>query len=53
MVTGNRKEKFSRESPTPSENRLIAFPKNKGFEPGSLGENAVALPLAPPPLPAW
>ena len=45
-----------RDSPTPSENRLTAFPKKAksvpGFERGLLGQNAVALPLAPQPLPA-
>ena len=62
-MIGNRKEERRRksmyhfmtcsfsDSPTPSKNRLIAFPKKTksvpGFEPGSL----VALPLAPPPLP--
>ena len=68
-MKGNRKEegrvcstyfvpvndKFSRDSPEPSENRLIAFLKNAksvpGFETGSHGQNAVALPLVPPPLP--
>ena len=66
-MIGNRKEEGRvcstfydlssfRYSPTPSENRLIAFPKKAksvpGFEPGSLGQNAIALPLAPPPLPS-
>ena len=38
-------------------NRLIAFLKKAksipGFEPGSLRQNAIALPLAPPPLPNY
>ena len=65
-MIGNRKEEGRvcctfydlssfRYSPTPSENRLRAFPKKTksvpGFEPGLLGQNAIALPLAPPPLP--
>ena len=61
-MIGNRKEEgrvrstfydlFSfRYSPTPSENRKIAK-SVLGFEPGSLGQQAIALPLAPPPLPA-
>ena len=60
-MIGNRKEEgrvrstfydlFSfRYSPTPSENRKIAK-SVPGFEPGSFGQNAIALPLAPPPLP--
>ena len=44
-----------RDSPTASENRLIALPEKAksvpGFETGSHGQNAVALPLVPPPLP--
>ena len=48
---------FFRDSPTPSENRLIAFPKKAkpvpGFKPGSLRQNAVALQLVPPPLPSF
>ena len=39
-------------SPTPSENRKIAK-SVPGFEPGSLGQNAIALPLAPPPQPIY
>ena len=65
-MIGNRKEEGRvcstfydlssfRYSPTPSENRLIAFPKKAksvpGFKPGLLGQNAIALPPAPPPLP--
>ena len=38
-----------------SENGLIAFPKKARsitvFKPGSLGQNAIALPLAPPQPP--
>ena len=60
-MIGNRKEEgrvrstfydlFSfRYSPTPSENRKISK-SVPGFEPGSLRQNAIALPLAPPPLP--
>ena len=45
---------FFRESLTHSENRLTAFLKKAkfipGFKPGSSRQNAVALPLAPPPL---
>ena len=43
---------FFRDSPTFSENRLIAFPKKAkfvpGFEPALLGKNAAALPLVQP-----
>ena len=59
-MIGNKNEEyvpfydpFFRNSPTPSDNRLIAFPKKAksvpGFEPGLLGENAATLPLAPVP----
>ena len=60
-MIGNRKEEgrvrstfydlFSfRCSLTPSENRKIAK-SVPGYKPGSVGQNNVALPLAPPPLP--
>ena len=47
MMIGNWKEQglLLKKIPTPSEKRLT------GFEPGLLGQNPVALPLAPPPLP--
>ena len=59
--TGMKKEEyepfynpFFRDLPTPSENRWIALPKKAksvpGIEPRLIGKNAVALPLAPPPL---
>ena len=53
-MKGNRKEErsvapfydtFFWDSSTPRKNRLIAV------KPGSLRQNGVALPLAPPPLP--
>ena len=55
MRIGNRKgergslfhDPFFRESPTPSEMDFKFF---QGSKPGSLGQNAVAEPLAPPPL---
>ena len=65
-MIGNRKEEgrvctvllyVIRKSPTPSENRLTAIlngkkPKsNPGFEPGLPRQDAIALPLVPPPLP--
>ena len=39
-----------RYSTTASENRKIAK-SVPGYKPGSLGQNAIVLPLAPPPLP--
>ena len=39
-----------RYSPTHSKNRKIAK-SVLGFEPGSLEQNTINLPLAPPPLP--
>ena len=66
MMIGNRKEEgrvctvllhVIRKSPTPSENRLTAIlnwkkPKSEpGFKPGLPRQNAIALPLVPPPLP--
>ena len=59
-MIGNRKEEgrvrstfydlFSfRYSTTASENRKIAK-SVPGYRPGSLGQNAIVLPLAPPPL---
>ena len=66
MMIGNRKEEgrvctvlllVIRKSPTPSEIRLTAIlirkkPKSDpGFELGLSGQNAIALPLVPPPLP--
>ena len=66
-IIGNRKEEvkcaifyssFFRKSPAPSEKRLAAILNRKkpsksipGIEPGLLGQNATALPLAPPPRP--
>ena len=62
-MIGNRKEEGRvcntfynlssfRYSPQPAR---IAFPKKAksvpGFKPGLLRQNAIALPLAPPPLP--
>ena len=66
-MIGNRKEEgracavllyVNRKSPTPSENRLTAIrnwkkPKSDpGFEPCLPWQNAIALPLVPPPLPS-
>ena len=66
MMIGNRKEEGGvctvllhviRKSRTPSENRLTAIlnwkkPKSDpGFEPSLPGQNAISLPLVPPPLP--
>ena len=66
MMIGNRKEEgrvctvplhVIRKSPTPSQNRLPAILSRKkpksdpGFKPGLSGQNAIALPLVPPPLP--
>ena len=42
---------FFRDSPTSSKNRQIKAKTVPGFEPGSLGQNVITLPLAPPPLP--
>ena len=65
-MIGNRKEEgrvctiqliVIRKSPTPSESRLTAILNWKkpnsdpGFEPNLPGQNAIALPLVPPPLP--
>ena len=66
MMIGNRKEErrvctillhVIRKSPTPTENRLAFFSSellsksNPGFKPGLPRQNAIALPLVPPPLP--
>ena len=66
MMIGNRKEEerartvllhIIRKSPTPSVSRLTAIltwrkPKSvHGFKPGLPSQNAIALPLVPPPLP--
>ena len=61
-MIGNRKEEgrvctvllyVKRKSPTPSENSNSELKKPKsdpGFEPGLPRQNAIALPLVPPPL---
>ena len=54
-MIGDKKDALFRDNPNPAILDRKFFSEKAyyvpGFEPSSLGQNAVAAPLAPPPLP--